>query len=336
MNFLDATLNLGNGRYKPFCKPNSNSVYVNRASNHWNTTIKQIPVGIEKRLNSISATKSDFDQTKGTYQQALNKAGYKYTLKWEESQSSHRRRVRKKEICFFNPPFSRSIKTRIGHEFINLVRKWFSSNPRLKSKFNTSTLKVSYSTCPNIGQIINSQNKKVLTGANNNQSTHKECNCTNAVFPLPGAEIGNNCRTEDVVYSAELKDNSGVEKSYIGCTSQEPVVKKILVSRIYDFLVRLRWKVMAHLKPNAFKQDKDIKNYGFRSPKFPSKVESEDLRGFEDDLWNVVKNIEFRNCPNPHMKKLHEIQSTNKTETVKYPIHAFKEHVIWPPISEIT
>ena len=156
------------------------------------------------------------------YQEALIKAGYEYELKWDENRNTNKRskRTRKKQTCYYNPPFSLSIKTKIGKEFLNLVRKWFCNNPSLKSNFNLSTLKVSYSTCPNIAQKINGHNAKVLKA--DKEQTHKPCNCRNRnECPLPGANLGENCRVSDVVYEAQLTDSSGNESTYIGGTSQE-------------------------------------------------------------------------------------------------------------------
>ena len=81
VDYLDVTMDLVNGHYKPYCKPNAKNVYVNRNSNHWERTLKQIPIGVENRLNGISATKEDFDQNKHIYQDALKKAGYDHVLK---------------------------------------------------------------------------------------------------------------------------------------------------------------------------------------------------------------------------------------------------------------
>ena len=61
------------------------------------------------------------------------------------------------------------------------------------------------------------------------------------------------------------------------CTSEkdipfadEKVLKKMLIRRTEDFMVRLRWKVLFFLKPEKF-QAKSNK-YGFKSSKFPEKV----------------------------------------------------------------
>ena len=89
----------------------------------------------------------------------------------------------------------------------------------MKSKFSTSTLKVSYSNCPNISQIINKNNNKVLN--NTNRPTPKECNCTSSACPIPLASMDRNCRTKDTIYEAEIEAENGARNRYIGGTSQE-------------------------------------------------------------------------------------------------------------------
>ena len=68
----------------------------------------------------------------------------------------------KKSYYWYNPPYSQIIKTNVGKECILLVTKWFMANPSLKSKFNTSTLKISYSAFRNMKAFINVHNQKMF------------------------------------------------------------------------------------------------------------------------------------------------------------------------------
>ena len=52
---VHVTLDLSTGIYKPYCKPNNIPVYVNVKSNNHPSVIKAIPLGVNKRLNMISA-----------------------------------------------------------------------------------------------------------------------------------------------------------------------------------------------------------------------------------------------------------------------------------------
>ena len=81
VDFLDVTLCLSSGQYWPYSKPNNVLLYVNVNSNHPKTTIKQIPIGVQKRLSKLSANEELFNEHKGKSQEALKRAGYKHELK---------------------------------------------------------------------------------------------------------------------------------------------------------------------------------------------------------------------------------------------------------------
>ena len=61
VDFLDITLDLVKENYKPYKKPNSELLYVNKQSNHPETVLKQIPNSVNHRLISISSDKTIFD-----------------------------------------------------------------------------------------------------------------------------------------------------------------------------------------------------------------------------------------------------------------------------------
>ena len=50
-NYLDITLNLNDGSYRPYRKPNEETNYIHINSDHPPSIIKEIPQSIEKRLN---------------------------------------------------------------------------------------------------------------------------------------------------------------------------------------------------------------------------------------------------------------------------------------------
>lgn len=47
--------------------------------------LRNIPESINKRLSEISFDKECFDKVKSTYQDTLNKSGYKYNLSYKET-----------------------------------------------------------------------------------------------------------------------------------------------------------------------------------------------------------------------------------------------------------
>ena len=82
VNFLDVTLST-HGSHKPYKKANSSLKYVNKASNHPPSIPKNIPILIQKRLNTISSSEKVFNEAKSEYERALGDAGYSEELSYE-------------------------------------------------------------------------------------------------------------------------------------------------------------------------------------------------------------------------------------------------------------
>ena len=125
VNFLDVTLDLKTGQYKPYMKPNNKLQYVNVHSSHPPAILKSIPQSINKRLSEISSCKEAFYKAAPTYQQALNESGFDFKLHYEDSQPEIIKRSRKRNIIWFNPPYDLSVKTNIGKEFLRIITKYF-------------------------------------------------------------------------------------------------------------------------------------------------------------------------------------------------------------------
>lgn len=206
VDFLDVTFNLIKKTYYPFNKPNNKPLYINRNSNHPPQVIKQLPEMINRRICEISCNEDEFYKAKHTYQSALENSDFSYNMEYKSYQPSSRKR--KRNITYFNPPFSSNVKTNVGKEFLKLVRKHFTPEHKLHSLFNRMNLKLSYSCMPNIGNIIKSHNSKIL---NENQIPSKLCNCRKSnECPMEG-----NCLVPCVVYKAEVK-SSNIRKIYYG------------------------------------------------------------------------------------------------------------------------
>ena len=60
VDFLDVTMNLATESYKPFRKPGETTKYVHVDSNHPPSIIKNIPLGINRRLSDISSSQAIF------------------------------------------------------------------------------------------------------------------------------------------------------------------------------------------------------------------------------------------------------------------------------------
>ena len=118
--FLDVTLDLSFDIYRPYTKPNEKIQYVNVNSDHPPHVLKNIPSGVNTRLSLLSSNEEIFNQAVPKYQEALNKSGYKYILKYSSlnlQDASPLDNKRRRNIIWYNSPRSRIVKTNIGKEF---------------------------------------------------------------------------------------------------------------------------------------------------------------------------------------------------------------------------
>ena len=104
VNFLDVTLDLEKGIYKPYRKPGDRPQYVNAASNHPPMVLKNIPLGINRRLVEISSNEQVFNEAAEFYQTELDRCGYDHKLVWIENTDKKSKRQRKRRVVWFNPP----------------------------------------------------------------------------------------------------------------------------------------------------------------------------------------------------------------------------------------
>ena len=82
MNFLDVTLDLTTGKFKPYKKPGNIPLYINVKSNHPPNIIKNLLENISRRINKLSSEKSTFDNSKDLYNSALSNSGFKDKIKF--------------------------------------------------------------------------------------------------------------------------------------------------------------------------------------------------------------------------------------------------------------
>ena len=95
-DFLDITLNIHENTFEPFRKPNNTPLYINSQSNHPPHVKKNIPIAVNKRLESISSSKQLFEKHKNEYQLALSESGYKHKLQYENKKTQSNNNNNKK------------------------------------------------------------------------------------------------------------------------------------------------------------------------------------------------------------------------------------------------
>ena len=218
INFLDITMELGTGLFKPYRKPGDRPLYVSAHSNHPPHTLKNIPTGVERRLSDNSANRELFDQEIPIYQAELDRVGHKHKLEYNPriQPIEPRKKKRSKRKTYFNPPYSMNVATNVGQEFLKLIDEHFPPGHILRSVMNRTTIKVSYRCLPNMGAQVAKHNSKILKKSSQNVTarTPPSCNCQRNKIqdcPLPGA-----CNQEGVIYQATVKSDNLSEETYIG------------------------------------------------------------------------------------------------------------------------
>ena len=177
VNYLDVTLNLNNGSYRPYKKPNEETNYIHVNFDHPPSILKQLPMSIGKQLSFSSLSKEIFEETVPYYEQYLSNCGYKEKLNYRDPTSPNliTKRKRQRKILWFNPPYSKTVKTKIKKFFLQLIKKHFPKEHKFHKIFNRNTLKLSYSCMPNVKTKINTHNRVILRNTPSKNTKH--CNC---------------------------------------------------------------------------------------------------------------------------------------------------------------
>ena len=218
INFLDVTLDLNTGIFKPFMKENDSLSYVNSRSNHPAAILKNIPLGVNKRLSKISANQSVFKTAAAPCQEALDQSGYKHQLEFQPPINNFqiKKKNRSRKVTWFNPPYSASVKSNLGNECLKWLDTAFTRSNPLHKLFTRQTVKVSYTCMSNIAKAVARHNAKILQANQQEEHQQPECNCRGGPASCP---VEGRCQTDCVVYRATVTDTvSGKVERYTGVT----------------------------------------------------------------------------------------------------------------------
>ena len=86
----------------------------------WEHIIKQLTKTIEQRSSNNSSNETifnEFNEAAPLYEKALSEAGYDVKLKYNPKKNT-KQKNRKRNIIWFNTPFSKNVVTKIGHYFL--------------------------------------------------------------------------------------------------------------------------------------------------------------------------------------------------------------------------
>ena len=141
VNYLDINLDLKTGTFKPYCKPNGETLYIHAKSNHPAIIPKDLPISIETRSSNLSSNPELFHEASTHYQDILNQSGYDFKLQYkplnnENENKSKSSKNRKRKIIQFTPPFSKNVSINIGKYFLLLIQKHFPNNCKYHKIFN--------------------------------------------------------------------------------------------------------------------------------------------------------------------------------------------------------
>ena len=212
---LDITMNLSDRTYRPYQKGDSIPMYTDVKSNHPPKIAKNLPLGTNWRLCSVSCNKQAFGDAKPVYQDALEVSGHATIMRFAGTNGASatrqsQQRERGHKTIWFTPPLGQRVKTNIDKKFLGLIRKHFPKTSRLHKIFNKNSVKVGYRCAKKMATLIKGHNSAVL----NPKEKDLECNCR-ADCPLDGK-----CRAKNVVYEATVRA-AGTKKKYVGLTASE-------------------------------------------------------------------------------------------------------------------
>ena len=181
---MDITFYLKSGRYWPFCKPNDQPLYIHPLYNHSLVIKKQLLQMFATRLSQLLCDSKKFSKAILEYVETMHKSGHVGKLEYADIHGSKKKKKRKRNVTWFDPPFSENAKTNIGQEFLRLLTKHFPPHYRLHKICNKFNVKVSYSCMPNVTAIISRHNKIILSNMTTASSTTPPCNCRNKASRL--------------------------------------------------------------------------------------------------------------------------------------------------------
>ena len=144
--YLDVTLNLNDGSFRPCDKPDDIIQYINKEFNHPPNLIKHLPASIEKRLSNNSFDEKIFQESAIYYEDTLNKARHLDEIVYHARSTSNqenKNKSRQRNVLWFNPPCSKSVTTRIGQSSLYLIDIYFPQNHTFNKIFNRNNVKSS-------------------------------------------------------------------------------------------------------------------------------------------------------------------------------------------------
>ena len=151
--------------------------------------LTDLPTSINKRISTLSSDKQTFEDAAPAYQNALGHSNFSHKLEYTPHETQRSRRNRQRNVIWFNPPFSKNVKTNIARSFLYLVDTHFPAG------FNRNTVKISYSWMNNVRSIITSHNTRIIRKSQTQVTSADNCNCRNK----EACPLQNKCMNKDCI-----------------------------------------------------------------------------------------------------------------------------------------
>ena len=161
-DFLDVMLDLDRNEYEPYRKRNAKTTYIDSGSNHPQYIKKALPKMVHDRICRLSKNEAIYERARRVYDNALETSGHERMADYERRDCTRKKKLRKKKVTFFNPPYCSSVETNLGKAFLHLIDKHFTVGHPLRKTLSRSTLKLSYSCMPNMKSVIQKHSNKIL------------------------------------------------------------------------------------------------------------------------------------------------------------------------------
>ena len=91
VNCLDVTLNLKDGTFRPYLKPDDQIQYIHTESNHPPNIVQHMPASIETRLSNLSSTEIIFKESTTHYENNLWQSEYNKKLTYKPTDNNHQK-----------------------------------------------------------------------------------------------------------------------------------------------------------------------------------------------------------------------------------------------------
>ena len=114
---------------------------------------------LKKDFPAYHQQKKIFENWKDNYKLPLLQFGYKENLNCTEKNNKIDQKTQKCIILWFNPPYSKSVKTNIDKLYLCLISKPFPPTHKYRKIFNGNTIKINYTCMSNIKSKISNIKK---------------------------------------------------------------------------------------------------------------------------------------------------------------------------------